>query len=543
MVTPFTQSNRMIEYRRLRAPVHDREAFFDPPCGVVDEVFEQNIAQQRATTVAFAGRQIRELAAEARRELLADACTYTREYRDAPDYSPDEAGPVLLAGHQPQLFHPGVLFKNFVLSAMGERLNATAVNLVIDNDAAGPPSIRVPTGSREAPRVEAVPLDEPTSKVPYEERRVVDRELFQTFGSHVQKLLQPFVPNPLVTRLWPYAIEALRGSGNLGHAVAQARHRLEADWGLKSLELPLSRVCRTVPFAYFVATVLRDLSRFAEIHNRAVHEYRRVHHLRSHTHPVPDLITDSDWQEAPFWVWSSEEPIRRRLFVRHPAPDKIELTDRASQRHCLSLPVHDDGQAVANQLLQLTERGIKLRPRALMTTLYTRLFLGDLFFHGIGGAKYDQLTDVLMSQFFGVSPPQFYAVTATMLLPVQRASVTKEDVRRIEQHLRELRFHPEQHVDSSLPNVAKLCESKRQWISNDAPRGSLHERHLAIQQVNAALQPYVEGQRTRLEHERQESSEILRRDRVLASREFSFCLFPDDYLPAALQGLLRNCVA
>ena len=44
--------------------------------------------------------------------------------------------------------------------------------------------------------------------------------------------------------------------------------------------------------------------------------------------------------------------------------------------------------------------GIRLRPRALTTTMYLRLAMGDLFLHGIGGAKYDQLTDRIIEHFF-----------------------------------------------------------------------------------------------------------------------------------------------
>ena len=56
-------------------------------------------------------------------------------------------------------------------------------------------------------------------------------------------------------------------------------------------------------------------------------------------------------------------------------------------------------------------QGLRLRPRALVTTMYARLMLADLFLHGIGGAKYDQLTDLIIRQFFDVQPPRGAAVT------------------------------------------------------------------------------------------------------------------------------------
>ena len=53
-------------------------------------------------------------------------------------------------------------------------------------------------------------------------------------------------------------------------------------------------------------------------------------------------------------------------------------------------------QAVAAwQRLEI--KGIKIRSRALMTTLFARLFLGDLFIHGIGGG-FDPLDPVVLRQ-------------------------------------------------------------------------------------------------------------------------------------------------
>ena len=80
-------------------------------------------------------------------------------------------------------------------------------------------------------------------------------------------------------------------------------------------------------------------------------------------------------------------------------------------------------------LAELPRRGIKLRSRALTTTLMARLILGDLFLHGIGGAKYDELTDQLFRRFFDIEPPGFMILSATMHLPIDRPRVSAEDAR------------------------------------------------------------------------------------------------------------------
>lgn len=536
---PPTQTHVMIENRQLRAPARHGEALFDPPWNAAAEVVEQNAALGKNAEVEIAGRRLPELASEARAHLLRDARHYTVAYRDVQDLPNRADGRVLLAGHQPQLFHPGVWFKNFALSSLGQRLDAAAINLVIDNDAAGAPALRVPAGSLQAPRLATIPFDQPATPVPFEQRAVQDQDIFRSFGRRVEDTLAPFVQEPLIARLWPYAIEALERTNNLGRCLSQARHRLEADLGLQTWELPLSSVCRTPVFAHFVAALLRDLPRFAEVHNHALRDYRRVHRLRSRTHPVPNLAEEGEWREAPLWVWSNDDPTRRRLFARRTSRDEVELTDR--KQWSLRLPLSDEGDVsvAVERLLRLHDEGVELRPRALMTTLYARLFLGDLFLHGIGGAKYDELTDALIRRYFSLTPPAFYAVTATVLLPVERPGATQDDLRRVEHQLRELRYHPEQHLDSS-PAAAPHIEAKRRWLATDPPRGARRERHVGIEQANAALQPLVEPLRGRLEQEREELQQILRTERLLASREFSFCLFPQGYLPPLYHRLLNE---
>ena len=60
------------------------------------------------------------------------------------------------------------------------------------------------------------------------------------------------------------------------------------------------------------------------------------------------------------------------------------------------------------QLGEAHTEGVRLRPRALITTMFARLVLSDIFIHGIGGAKYDQVTDAIVRRFFAVEPPEYW---------------------------------------------------------------------------------------------------------------------------------------
>ncbi len=140
-----------------------------------------------------------------------------------------------MSGHQPTLFHPGVWFKNFALDQTTRLIqsrftDAVAINLVIDNDVASAPSIRLPLVDSGLLRQEAIPFDTASGGVPYEQSRIVDRELFETFGTRVKDAISPLVREPLVQPLWPHAQRAARSCENSSCVIAHARHSLEGEW-------------------------------------------------------------------------------------------------------------------------------------------------------------------------------------------------------------------------------------------------------------------------------------------------------------------------
>src|SRR5262249_12323336 len=158
------------------------------------------------------------------------------------------------------------------------------------------------------------------------------------------------------------------------------------------------------------AHVLADLPRFHSIHNESVRAYRRKYNLRSHTHPVPELAADGDYLEAPFWWYEATTGKRSRLFVRSRG-DRLEFGPGFDGR---SITVQKDRLDCA---VDLAQRGVFFYTRALTTTMFIRLFVADLFIHGIGGAKYDEVTDDIIRRYFGIEPPEYLVISGTLHLP------------------------------------------------------------------------------------------------------------------------------
>jgi len=533
-----------LEYRPLHAPREDRSALVEPPLQQADSMVADNLRRRQQWSYDLQGRPLEQLARQARRELLREARRWTSSYRDVAPPVCGELDRVFLAGHQPQLFHPGVWFKNFALDWLSRSQQAVAVNLIVDSDTIKTNALRVPGGNAAEPRVVSLPLDRAGPIVPYEERRVLDRAVFADFGRLAAATIAPLVPDTLLGQFWPLAVERARKTENLGACLAQARHVLESAWGLNTLEVPQSRVCQSESFVWLVVHLLAQLPRFRQVYNEAVAEYRRVNRIRNLAHPVPDLGSVDGWLEAPFWIWTASDPRRRPLYALQQG-DELRVGDREQLEFCLPLTSDGLGTAAVSRLLELSGRGIKIRSRALVTTLWARLALGDVFLHGIGGAKYDQVTDALLSRFFGLKPPGYMVLSATLHLPVAPGHPPMPDEHAIDRQLRELAFHPERHLHEPVGHngrgeVERLVAEKEQWIRTPQTVENARERYQALRRINAELAAWVAAERERLLRQQQQSREVAQREQVLTWREYAFCLYPEQPLREFLTGLLPH---
>ena len=158
-----------------------------------------------------------------------------------------------------------------------------------------------------------------------------------------------------------------------------------------------------------------------------------------------------------------------------------------------------------------------------------------------GGAKYDQLTDAIIEQFFGLAPPQFMTVTATLKLHAYDAAATAKELHHVEHRLRELPYHPETVAGQTDPAFAALREEKRHLVTHRPQEGSAKAWHQAIIAVNAKLLPFVTREQMALTQQRQQLVEQLQQHTLLGSREFSFCLFQESLIDHLQQMAQPAC--
>lgn len=533
----------MFVTRRERwvAPPDDGGILIDPPPERVAELIETNRKRLDEAKVQILGRPLREI----RHELQESRAVVGSDSKPALWCLGETwpVRPVIAAGHQPELYHPGVWIKNFAINALAHRFKLAPLNLIVDSDTIKSAAIHVPVWNSDPAEVrrEVVAFDHSPGEEPYVQRPIYDPKQFREFDSSVEAIARNWPVKPIVTEVWRHATQmldavhrrSLKESGEeqaptLMWCLTMARRQWEMKWGCNNRELFLMSLNRRP----FIAHVLQDLPRFHSIYNDCVADYRRKYKLRSESHPVPDLAKDGDFLEAPFWWYDSGSRQRRRLFVRTSA-DRFDL--RAGL----------DGEpvAISHRDLptsgELAQRGVQLYTRALTTTMFIRLCIADLFVHGIGGAKYDEVTDNIIRRYFGIEPPEYMVVSGTLHLPFPRFPATKDDHRRIHRRIRDLHWHPEQFVESPDATVSERRERKRDWLRRQ-PQSPAEKRvrYRALLSLTEFLRPAVAAKEAEAERQLKKCDEELAANEILFRRDYSFVLYPEEKLKAFCTRML-----
>ena len=546
----------VIDRRRLQAPSSHGAILAEPPLAEAGRLLADNRQRFDQSGRDILGRSWADIRRQARQDVLAAAKDYFIQAGEpVPTFKADT---LILAGHQPDLFHPGVWLKNFALNGLAKTHGAMPLNLIVDSDAVKTLAIRLPMyparmsqpgNERIDPdqlKMVTIPIDRWTREVPYEELRVADEATFAGVESEAASILRTWGFEPILGPYWREAVTKGQRTPVLGERLAAARRTFERKWDCHNLELPVSRVCQTPSFVWFALHLVANLPEFHAIYNGSLRDYRHRYGLHSKSHPVPELAAENGWREAPFWAWRADQPRRRPLFARL-TDAGIEL--RLDNEKLPALPLESNpiprlaGAAQAISAWQELERqGIKIRSRALITTLFARLFLGELFIHGIGGGKYDELTDAIIHDFYQVEPPEYLVLSGTLLLPLPALSARQPDCRRWARQLRDLRWNPERHLGEQgalpgpFPSAARfekgdLIAEKASWVARQPQNNDERRRRFqSIRELTSQLRPLVREREQQVRELLRNCEREVEANRILQNREYAFCLHPEGTL-------------
>ncbi len=280
--------------------------------------------------------------------------------------------PVVMTGHQPEFWHPGILAKYIAADALAGAADAHAAHLVVDSDETDPGAVRIPvTGDTLAVRTLRL-LPQPGAGVP-----ACAAPGARPVAADPADTIEP-VRNGLRSII--RTLEAHASASSLGEQLGRSISELLQPWAPLPAPLYSSRLAATSAFRAIVDRMASDPRACIEAHNAAVEQIPEAR--------IAPLVSSADRLELPLWRIRPGQA-RARVFAK-------------------DLPGIPAGE---------------LAPRALLLTGFLRLFACDLFIHGAGGAVYDRITDRWLESWLGRAPAPAVRATATLRLPLSTRGV------------------------------------------------------------------------------------------------------------------------
>lgn len=499
----------MLNFDLLITPPGDGDILIEPPAPLWRARIEHTIRSQSADqcNLQLAGHPVQEIRQQTRDRL----------------FGPHDNRPVIACGHQPEFIHPGVWAKHVVVRHITNRLGACGADLVVDNDMPRSTSLAVPTTGPDGILTrQHLPVLTGTAGAAYEGRPPLRPEdinrlmhgVHDELASNMDSLIGDYCGGMLRAEN-PHDIVEQHLSG---------RQRVDSAF---AADLPELRVSQAFD-GPFVADILLNLDRFAHAYNASLDEYRRDQQVRGPDRPLPDLKSADGRLEAPFWIYQLNQ--RRRRLSLAPRGDALDAyADDQRVGTLLRSDLHRDSAAALSSLTPWL-----IRPRALTLTLWARLLVCDLFVHGIGGAKYDRITDGIFQRYYQCPPPSYACVTATLRLPLAHFPVSADDWTAARRRMRDLQFNPHLYLDTApadlLSEREHLIARHKQLREQRASSIDRHSVFHAIRRINARLQDLDPGLASRLEQQAERIRLQLESNAVTDGRAFFYALQPQSRL-------------
>jgi hypothetical protein len=423
----------------------------------------------------------------------------------------------IFSGHQTELYHPGVWAKDaLTTAAAGAMPAARAWHLAVDTDQPKHLDLRWPGGGMpftDDPKRNSLPWCAGL-KSPSDEHLKQIRSTFEAVAAG-----WPFQPAALE---FLTAIESARSDQSVVESIIHATQAVDRAIGLNYATAVMSSLTESEPYCCLLAHLLSRADEVAAAYNTALATYRNLHKIRTMTRPMPDLHVAAHECEVPFWLDDLPAGTRKRAIVQREADGKWTLRAGHDQ---IVFDTNSDGWKAAGQLRSFLElHRLRLSPRALTLTMFVRLLMADQFVHGIGGGRYDQVTDALIAELFRIAPPKFSVTTATLYFP------TAAEQKRVCLPCMEHEGHRLRHSilgREKMEIVQKIAALPRKSSERRVFFSRMHDRLETAALENPALRQW----RERFEAAKLQSE----LEKTLSDRELFFAIQPKRRLQELLE--------
>ncbi len=506
----------------IEIPLRSGEVVCLPPASEFPSLARANATSLAASPLQLGGMPLAEVRRRTRGWVLTAAETFSRALGIFASV-PREDSPLLVTGHQPFFFHPGVWIKHLLvgrMAATGEGIGA--LSMAVDNDTFEEIGVDVPTVANGL-QITRETLLRAAPDIPYEAHARPSEQTWREFLDRVETHLRALGPGGVhqVFATFVEQVRSLQGPRDLASFMTAVRRRHEGP--RPYLELPVSRLAECPQFREFFLHILRDAARFADCYNRHLETYRARYNIRTAAQPFPNLEVERERIELPFWILHEG---RRRSCYAQPRSGGWQLW--AGDTPVGVLPGTGEHRVL---------EGLAIRPRALTLTAFTRLFVADLFVHGVGGGRYDRVTDEVIREYFGIEPPRYAVVTATVHLPLSEFN-THAERQQLQRRLLELQHNPDRVLATPSAGDRALIDEKWRLIKAlEAGAMTRRERRQTtqrIREINDLLTRALKEERIATERRLADLATGTQAIAAATHRGYPFCFFE----PSAIDELV-----
>lgn len=430
-------------------------------------ILQPELSQWRCEPRQPLNTDLQRLRQSARRSLVSAALRFTSALPGHTDTSADwltgdpDACPLVLTGHQPVVFHPGLAFKYQVTEQFAASSGAIAVAIQIDTDEGDAGLFAAPAAVDDQAAAGgglwAALTQRRASWVAGSGESVGLLGTGQLGSVEQREHVAEQVQRWLISAGCPAAAGSFASvagwyrqlpASGVSMAVANTVVRRRAGIGSRLLELPLSAVCGLPEVVRFLCGVLRRAEEFFGAYNQALQGFRQQQGIRNAANPFPDLhrVSEGDGRgeryELPLWLVDLAGGKRQVVWLWHRDGQRWLGTE-------FGVEVELWAGLEAESILSLRLRGQQLVPRGGLISALLRLLFADLFVHGLGGGKYDPAVDELIRVWWGEFPSGYVVASASKyLFAEQRAELLR--LREFAGRQRELQYNPDRFLGQSI---------------------------------------------------------------------------------------------
>ncbi len=527
-------------YNKLIIPEKNGELLCIPSLNLIPQLIKSNKERFKAYNFTIGYKGFHEFRKRLREKVILLSEKFTANL-GIKSHIYNNSDTIVQTGHQPLFYHPGIIIKNLILNKIGMMEGINAINLIVDTDNFKEIAVNTPS-YRDGIKIEKEILLSNQHSIPYEFSTPPSQEEFNLFIESIENHLSHPEFKNIYDNFNGYInkIRDVRKNFNtISEFMTAIRRVYEEEVESEYLEIPLSYICDTDEFLLFFLSIAMESEKFTSIYNCHLGRYRKEHKLRYPVNPFPNLSIEDEKIELPFWHFYENK--RGRVFAKT-KDDTVIVSFEGEDS------IEFNKKELYNGIDLIKKNNRKIRPKAMILTLFNRMFASDAFIHGVGGAKYDRITDEIIRDFYKVEPPEFITTSLTLYPNVEisspsarndrqsgvslRGAITtkqsnlikenlQDEIKRLEKKLRDMRYNPERYSkDTSLRREKENLISIIKTDDTDKK-----EIFIKLKEINERIYQKIESNAEDI----QEEIKILKRQQtemnIIQRRDYPYFLF------------------